>query len=167
MILGKKSRYTITEVPDDSGFYRIYKACDEKHKTYRLCCYDKTASPFTKEQTDIIFERAKRMHRFNDPCVIRAKEIVEDENKLCLFCPEPEGVTLESVLEQTKLLPEPAVVNYAIMIAEALQYLQSQPEMIVAPSKAVNAGGVSVSALEMRQNSPRHFLRLVDLFISR
>ncbi len=132
MILGKKSRYTITEVPDDSGFYRIYKACDEKHKTYRLCCYDKTASPFTKEQTDIIFERAKRMHRFNDPCVIRAKEIVEDENKLCLFCPEPEGVTLESILEQTKLLPEPAVVNYAIMIAEALQYLHTFTPQFIA-----------------------------------
>ena len=30
-----------------------------------------------------------------------------------------------------------------------------QPGMIVAPSKAVNAGGVAVSALEMSQNSER------------
>ena len=38
---------------------------------------------------------------------------------------------------------------------DALKYLTSQPGIIVAPSKAVNAGGVGVSALEMSQNSER------------
>ena len=38
---------------------------------------------------------------------------------------------------------------------DALKYLMSQPNMVVAPSKAVNAGGVLVSALEMSQNSER------------
>lgn len=37
---------------------------------------------------------------------------------------------------------------------EALDYLKNQ--LIVAPSKAVNAGGVAVSALEMSQNSTRN-----------
>ena len=39
---------------------------------------------------------------------------------------------------------------------EALKYLMSQPNMVVAPSKAVNAGGVLVSGLEMSQNSERY-----------
>ena len=39
---------------------------------------------------------------------------------------------------------------------EALEYAQNQPGVIVAPSKAVNAGGVAVSALEMCQNSMRY-----------
>lgn len=38
---------------------------------------------------------------------------------------------------------------------DALAYLMSQKHMIVAPSKAVNAGGVGVSAMEMSQNSER------------
>ena len=38
---------------------------------------------------------------------------------------------------------------------EALSYLMSQKDLIVAPSKAVNAGGVAVSGLEMSQNSLR------------
>ena len=38
---------------------------------------------------------------------------------------------------------------------DALAYLTSQKNMIIAPSKAVNAGGVAVSALEMSQNSER------------
>ena len=38
---------------------------------------------------------------------------------------------------------------------DALDYLRHQDGMIVAPSKAVNAGGVGVSALEMAQNSER------------
>ena len=38
---------------------------------------------------------------------------------------------------------------------DALAYLLEQPGVIVAPSKAVNAGGVAVSGLEMSQNSER------------
>ena len=39
---------------------------------------------------------------------------------------------------------------------EALKFLMEQPNMVVAPSKAVNAGGVLVSGLEMSQNSERY-----------
>ena len=39
---------------------------------------------------------------------------------------------------------------------DALKYLMSQPNMVVAPSKAVKAGGVLVSGLEMSQNSERY-----------
>ena len=38
---------------------------------------------------------------------------------------------------------------------EALNYLSDMDGVIVAPSKAVNAGGVCVSGLEMSQNSQR------------
>ena len=38
---------------------------------------------------------------------------------------------------------------------DALRFLMDQPNMVVAPSKAVNAGGVLVSGLEMSQNSER------------
>ena len=52
-------------------------------------------------------------------------------------------------------------VKYYIEVAnmpttnDALELLRKQPHMIVAPSKAVNAGGVAVSGLEMSQNSER------------
>ena len=52
-------------------------------------------------------------------------------------------------------------IKYYIEVAnmpttnEALAFLMQQKNMIVAPSKAVNAGGVAVSALEMSQNSER------------
>lgn len=38
---------------------------------------------------------------------------------------------------------------------DALAYLMKQEHLVVAPSKAVNAGGVATSALEMSQNSER------------
>lgn len=38
---------------------------------------------------------------------------------------------------------------------DALKFLMAQKNMIVAPSKAVNAGGVATSALEMSQNAMR------------
>ena len=52
-------------------------------------------------------------------------------------------------------------VKYYIEVAnmpttnDALKFLMEQPGIIVAPSKAVNAGGVATSALEMAQNSER------------
>lgn len=52
-------------------------------------------------------------------------------------------------------------IKYYIEVAnmpttnDALSYLMGQKNLIVAPSKAVNAGGVAVSALEMSQNSER------------
>ena len=39
---------------------------------------------------------------------------------------------------------------------DELSYLMNETRMIVAPSKAVNAGGVATSALEMSQNSMRY-----------
>ena len=53
-------------------------------------------------------------------------------------------------------------VKYYIEVAnmpttnEALKYLLEETDTIVAPSKAVNAGGVLVSGLEMSQNSERY-----------
>ncbi len=52
-------------------------------------------------------------------------------------------------------------VKYYIEVAnmpttnDALEFLKKQPHIVVAPSKAVNAGGVSVSELEMAQNAER------------
>ncbi len=63
-------------------------------------------------------------------------------------------------MEQAKRIAANGV-KYYIEVAnmpttnDALYFLMEQPNMIVAPSKAVNAGGVGVSGLEMSQNSER------------
>ena len=60
-------------------------------------------------------------------------------------------------MEQAKKIAANGI-KYYIEVAnmpttnDALRYLMDQKNMIVAPSKAVNAGGVSVSGLEMSQN---------------
>ena len=72
----------------------------------------------------------------------------------------PSAMQNDVNLEQAKKVVE-AGVKYYIEVAnmpttnDALAYLMSQKNMIVAPSKAVNAGGVATSALEMCQNSER------------
>jgi len=72
----------------------------------------------------------------------------------------PAAVQNDVDLEQAKRIVANGV-RYYIEVAnmpttnEALGYLMEQPGIIVAPSKAVNAGGVAVSALEMSQNSER------------
>ena len=72
----------------------------------------------------------------------------------------PSAMQNDVHMEQAKQIVDNGV-RYYIEVAnmpttnEALKYLLEQKNMVVAPSKAVNAGGVSVSALEMSQNSER------------
>ncbi len=63
-------------------------------------------------------------------------------------------------MDSAKLIAESGV-KYYIEVAnmpttnDALEFLKSQKHILVAPSKAVNACGVSVSELEMAQNAER------------
>ena len=72
----------------------------------------------------------------------------------------PSAMQNDVHMEHARQIAESGV-KYYIEVAnmpttnDALQFLMSQPGMIVAPSKAVNAGGVSVSELEMAQNAER------------
>lgn len=72
----------------------------------------------------------------------------------------PAAVQNDVGFEAAKLIGNSGV-KYYIEVAnmpttnDALSYLRSCEHIIVAPSKAVNAGGVGVSALEMSQNSER------------
>jgi glutamate dehydrogenase (NADP+) len=72
----------------------------------------------------------------------------------------PAAVQNDVGIEEAKKIAASGV-KYYIEVAnmpttnEALTFLRAQKGMIIAPSKAVNAGGVGVSALEMSQNSER------------
>ena len=74
----------------------------------------------------------------------------------------PSAVQNDVDREQAKRIAQNHI-KYYIEVAnmpttnDALAYLMGQPDMIVAPPKAVNAGGVSVSCLEMSQNSEHIF----------
>ncbi|MDO4492615.1 MAG: NADP-specific glutamate dehydrogenase [Clostridia bacterium] len=72
------------------------------------------------------------------PCAIQNEVDVEDAERI--------------VAAGTKYYIE---VSNMPTTSDALAYLLGQPGIIVAPSKAVNAGGVAVSGLEMSQNSER------------
>lgn len=80
----------------------------------------------------------------------------------------PCAIQNEVDLEDAKRIVE-AGAKYYIEVSNmpttppALKYLLSQKNMIVAPSKAVNAGGVSVSALEMSQNATRYAWEAEDV----
>ena len=73
----------------------------------------------------------------------------------------PSAMQNDVNMEQAKKIVEQSGVKYYIEVAnmpttnDALAYLMQQKDLIVAPSKAVNAGGVGVSAMEMSQNSER------------
>ena len=72
----------------------------------------------------------------------------------------PSAMQNDVNMEQAKKIAE-CGAKYYIEVAnmpttnDALAFLMQQKHLIVAPSKAVNAGGVGVSAMEMSQNSER------------
>ena len=72
----------------------------------------------------------------------------------------PSAMENDVHMEQAKQIVDNGV-KYYVEVAnmpitnDALAFLMAQPGVTVAPSKAVNAGGVATSALEMAQNSER------------
>ena len=118
----------------------------------------------TEEKLNYILEmRAKDpMHcapyaeRFGCEFVPNAKCWGVKDVDICM----PAATQNDVNLDWAKKIAESGV-KYYIEVAnmpttnEALEFLKSQKHMVVAPSKAVNAGGVSVSELEMAQNAER------------
>ena len=117
----------------------------------------------TKEKIDYLVEmRASGRNRVQDYADKFGVEFHPSE--------KPWGVKVDIIMpsamqndvhmEQAKKIVESGA-KYYIEVAnmpttnDALKFLMEQPGIIVAPSKAVNAGGVATSALEMAQNSER------------
>lgn len=77
---------------------------------------------------------------------------------ICMPCAYQNEIGMEEI----KKIVDENGTKYYIEVAnmpttnEALNYAMAKEDVIVAPSKAVNAGGVAVSALEMSQNSMRY-----------
>ncbi|MBR2577980.1 MAG: NADP-specific glutamate dehydrogenase [Erysipelotrichaceae bacterium] len=94
--------------------------------------------------------------KFNCRFVPDKKYWGADDIDICM----PSAVQNDVDLESAKKIAGSGVRYYIEVAnmpttADALEYLRAQKNIIVAPSKAVNAGGVAVSALEMSQNSQR------------
>ena len=117
----------------------------------------------TEEKLNYVLElREKHLHckpyaeKFGCKFVPNAKPWGEPGVDICM----PSATQNEVDLECAKKIVNSGV-KYYMEVAnmpttnEALAYLRAEKSIIVAPSKAVNAGGVGVSALEMAQNSER------------
>jgi len=127
-------------------------------------CYDPDGVT-TQEKIDYLVEmRASRRDRCQDYADKFGCEFFPGEKPwgvkadVIMPCATQNDVTMESAEKIVK-----NGVRYYIEVAnmpttnDALAYLMKQENLIVAPSKAVNAGGVATSALEMAQNSERLF----------
>ncbi|CAB1245931.1 MAG: NADP-specific glutamate dehydrogenase [Clostridiales bacterium] len=115
----------------------------------------------TKEKLDFMLEmRASGHDKVQDYAdkfhceFVPGKKPWERKVDIVMPCATQNDVNLE---EAKKIVNNH--IKYYIEVAnmpttnEALVYLMGQKNMIVAPSKAVNAGGVAVSGLEMSQNA--------------
>jgi glutamate dehydrogenase (NADP+) len=115
----------------------------------------------TKEKLDFMLQmRASGHDKVQDYAdkfhceFVPGKKPWERKVDIVMPCATQNDVTLE---EAKKIVNNH--IKYYIEVAnmpttnEALVYLMGQKDMIVAPSKAVNAGGVAVSGLEMSQNA--------------
>ena len=117
----------------------------------------------TQEKIDYLVEmRASGRNRVQDYAEKFGVEFFPGEKPwgvkvdICM----PSAMENDVHLEHAKKIVDSGV-KYYIEVAnmpttnDALKFLLDQPSVIVAPSKAVNAGGVATSALEMAQNSER------------
>ena len=117
----------------------------------------------TEEKVDYLLEmRASNRNKVKDYADKFGVQFFEGQKPWGTKCDivMPSAMQNDVNLEQAKKIAE-CGAKYYIEVAnmpttnDALAFLMKETDMVVAPSKAVNAGGVGVSAMEMSQNSER------------
>ena len=117
----------------------------------------------TEEKVEYLLEmRASNRNKVKDYADKFGVEFFEGQKPWGVKCDivMPSAMQNDVNLEQAKKIAG-CGAKYYIEVAnmpttnDALAFLMKETDMVVAPSKAVNAGGVGVSAMEMSQNSER------------
>ena len=141
-----------------------YLGLDTSNYTTSAAYWDADSGIVTQEKLDYLLElRASGRDRAQDYADKFGCKFVPGEKH---WGAKDVDVNMPAAMQNDVRMPEAekiaaSGVKYYIEVAnmpttnDALNFLRQQKHIIVAPSKAVNAGGVGVSALEMAQNSER------------
>lgn len=134
-------KYEILKLVGQGGMSKVYLAMDKRlNKQWAVKEIEKKAKD---ANNDIVIQsaiaEANLIKQLDHPAIVRIVDIIDNGNVIYIIEDYIEGETLGTILENNGAQPQELVIEWAMQIAEALEYLHTRkPPIIYRDMKPAN-----------------------------
>lgn len=134
-------KYEILKLIGRGGMSKVYLAMDKRlNKQWAVKEIEKRARDKNNEVViQSAIAEANMIKRLDHPAIVRIVDIIDNGNVIYIIEDYIEGETLSSILENNGAQPQELVIEWAMQICEALEYLHTRkPPIIYRDMKPAN-----------------------------
>ena len=134
-------KYEILKLIGQGGMSRVYLAMDKRlNKQWAIKEIEKRAKD---KNNEIVIQsaiaEANLIKQLDHPAIVRIVDIIDNGNVIYIIEDYIEGETLSTILENNGAQPQELVIEWAMQICEALEYLHTRkPPIIYRDMKPAN-----------------------------
>ena len=134
-------KYEILKLIGQGGMSKVYLAMDKRlNKQWAIKEIEKKAKD---KNNEIVIQsaiaEANLIKQLDHPAIVRIVDIIDNGNVIYIIEDYIEGETLSSILENNGAQPQDLVIEWAMQICEALEYLHTRkPPIIYRDMKPAN-----------------------------
>ena len=134
-------KYEILKLIGQGGMSKVYLAMDKRlNKQWAIKEIEKRAKDKNNEVViQSAIAEANLIKQLDHPAIVRIVDIIDNGNVIYIIEDYIEGETLSSILENNGAQPQELVIEWAMQICEALEYLHTRkPPIIYRDMKPAN-----------------------------
>lgn len=134
-------KYEILKLVGQGGMSRVYLAMDKRlNKQWAVKEIEKRAKDRNNELViQSAIAEANLIKQLDHPAIVRTVDIIDNGNVIYIIEDYIEGETLGTILENNGAQPQELVIEWAMQICEALEYLHTRkPPIIYRDMKPAN-----------------------------
>ena len=134
-------KYEILKLIGKGGMSKVYLAMDKRlNKQWAVKEVQKNARDNNNEVVvQSAIEEAQMIKELDHPAIVRIVDIIEHEEVIYIIEDYIEGETLGSIVEEHGAQPQKMVIDWAMQLCEALEYLHTRkPPIIYRDMKPAN-----------------------------
>lgn len=134
-------KYEILKLVGQGGMSKVYLAMDKRlNKQWAVKEITKRAKDKNNEiVVQSAIAEANLIKQFDHPAIVRIVDIIDNGNVIYIIEDYIEGETLNSIVENNGAQPQELVIEWAMQICEALEYLHTRkPPIIYRDMKPAN-----------------------------
>lgn len=152
-------KYEVLKEIGKGGMSRVYLAMDIRlNKSWAIKEIQKSGVNDNNEHVEMsAIAEAHMIKALDHPSIVRITDIIEDENVIYIVEDFIEGETLLDILKREGAQPQERVIEWAIQLCEAFQYLHTREQPII--YRDMKPGNVMLS--------PEGNIKIIDFGIAR
>ena len=153
-------KYEILKEVGKGGMSRVYLAMDQRlNKQWAVKEIQKRGRDENNEYViQSAIAEANLIKSLDHPSIVRITDIIENEDVIYIVEDYIEGETLASILRREGAQPQERVIEWAIQLCEALQYLHSRKPAIIYRDIINGTRELMSSVMDNRLNNSMKYL---------